>query len=197
MKDILGFVIMFAVVGIGLAALLLFCARKVTAYRRWTLLILAGVFGFFGLFSLLAYALDSAKLFAFTLCIGMAGISMPPSIIELIQYKLCTVPIRAKLKDKRISRVRHSSLWIPIFSYTYEGNNIVSESCISYSPRKFGKLFEIGKSYDIYINPKFPTDCADKRKFPSGVVVLLAVGIVMLLFAVCILCLPSGAITIA
>ena len=196
MKDVLGLVIMFAVVGIGLAALLLFCAGKVTAYRRWTLLILAGVFGFFGLFSLLAYALDSAKLFAFTMLFGMAGIFLPPSIIELIQYKQCTVSVHAKLKDKRISRVRHSSLWIPIFSYTYNGETIVSESCISYSKRKFNKLFEIGKTYEIFINPKFPTDCADKRKFPSGVVGLLVLGVLMLLFAVCILCLPSNAITI-
>ena len=196
MKDVLGLVIMFAVVGIGLAALLLFCAGKVTAYRRWTLLILAGVFGFFGLFSLLAYALDSAKLFAFTMLFGMAGIFLPPSITELIQRKLCTVPVRAKLKDKRISRVKHSVLWTPIFSYTYNGENIVSESCISYSPRKFRRLFEIGKTYDIDINPKFPTDCADKRKFPSGVVVLLVLGVLMLFFAVCILCLPSDAITI-
>ena len=196
MKDVLGLVIMFAVVGIGLAALLLFCAGKVTAYRRWTLLILAGVFGCFGLFSLLANALDSAKLFAFTMLFGMAGIVLPPSIIEMIQYKQCTVSVHAKLKDKRISRVRHSSLWIPIFSYTYNGETIVSESCISYSKRKFKKLFEIGKTYEIFINPKFPTDCADKRKFPSGVVGLLVLGVLMLLFAVCILCLPSNAITI-
>ena len=196
MKDVLGLVIMFAVVGIGLAALLLFCAGKVTAYRRWTLLILAGVFGCFGLFSLLAYALDSAKLFAFTMLFGMAGIFLPPSIIELIQYKQCTVSVHAKLKDKRISRVRHSSLWIPIFSYTYNGETIVSESCISYSKRKFKKLFEIGKTYEIFINPKFPTDCADKRKFPSGVVGLLVLGVLMLIFAAYILCLPSNAITI-
>ena len=196
MKDVLGLVIMFAVVGIGLAALLLFCAGKVTAYRRWTLLILAGVFGCFGLFSLLAYALDSAKLFAFTMLFGLAGIALPPSIIEMIQYKQCTVSVHAKLKDKRISRVRHSSLWIPIFSYTYNGETIVSESCIYYSKRKFIKIFEIGKTYEIFINPKFPTDCADKRKFPSGVVGLLALGVLMLLFAVCFLCLPSNAITI-
>ena len=196
MKDVLGLVIMFAVVGIGLAALLLFCAGKVTAYRRWTLLILAGVFGCFGLFSLLAYALDSAKLFAFTMLFGMAGIFLPPSIIELIQYKQCTVSVHAKLKDKRISRVRHSSLWIPIFSYTYNGETIVSESCISYSKRKFKKLFEIGKTYEIFINPKFPTDCADKRKFPSGVIGLLVLGVLMLIFAAYILCLPSNAITI-
>ena len=197
MKDVLGLVIMFAVVGIGLAALLLFCAGKVTAYRRWTLLILASVFGCFGLFSLLAYALDSAKLFAFTMLFGMAGIFLPPSIIELIQYKQCTVSVHAKLKDKRIYHHKFSTLWTPIFSYTYNGETIVSESCISYSKRKFNKLFEIGKTYEIFINPKFPTDCADKRKFPSGVVVLLVFGALMLFFAVCILCLPSGAITIA
>jgi hypothetical protein len=92
--------------------------------------------------------------------------------------------------------VKHSVLWTPIFSYTYNGENIVSESCISYSPRKFRRLFEIGKTYDIDINPKFPTDCADKRTFPSGVVVLLVLGVLMLFFAVCILCLPSDAITI-
>ena len=196
MKDSLGIVLILAIMGGLLAVLLLFCAGKATAYHRAILLAMAIGFGGLGLLAVIAYAIDSVKLLVFAILFTFGGLLLFVPAVTLFRRKKCTVAVKAKLTDRERTHQKYSTIWTPVFSYVYDGKKFVSRSLLSYSTRAFDRLFELGKQYEIFLNPEIPTDCADKRKSSSDQIALLVVGALLMAAAVCVLCLQDGVLTI-
>lgn len=72
----------------------------------------------------------------------------------------------------------------PKFSYYYNGEQITAYSFLSYSGRKFVKLFEGKREYIIYINPDNPHQCVDKRVSPPGIIPSIIMSIFLIGFGI-------------
>lgn len=85
----------------------------------------------------------------------------------LLNFKKCTLPITAEYVSFLEECHRGITTCYPVFTYNYNEEEFIrTESFVNYSKRKLFKLFKIGESYTIYINPQNPKLCADKRHFP-------------------------------
>ncbi len=100
-------------------------------------------------------------------------------IETFVRYKNCTYAIAAKC----VSFQTRGKGWYnaPQFLFRYNGETVLAYSFASYSKRKFKKNFEINQTYDIFINPKKPNYCVDKRFFPGGTIVCLIFMVIFLL----------------
>lgn len=107
------------------------------------------------------------------------------------EYSKCTEKVSAKRmgSESQTYRVRGARVenFFPRFSYEYLGEQYNGKSILGYSYEEFGKLYSKDEDQEItvYIDPKNPIRCVDKRRFPRGAMIFLTVaGIVMILIAV-------------
>ncbi len=124
----------------------------------------------------LSYAAVSCSL-------GLIFIYFP--LLILIKHKNCTHIVIAKcIGFDTVSGHRGWHRYTPKFSYTFNDEKFEICSFVSYNKRKFKKLFIENEEYEIYVNPKLPKHCADKRTYPISNVVLIIFGIAFLLLGV-------------
>jgi len=114
------------------------------------------------------------------------GLNVLATLIELIlRYKNCTLVVSSKC-DSFTSQGR-GMYYVPKFSYWFDGKFISSATFIGYYKRKFKRMFTVGNSYEIYINPNKPTQCVDKRSYPlSNHIFLGLIAAFFLLFPIVI-----------
>lgn len=117
----------------------------------------------------------------------VAGCGIPISLICVItaieamkRHNRCTEVVSAKYIEAEIIGNHRSSTYAPIFSYYYERKLYKGRSLATYSEKKLKNFFELGKTYEIHIDPKNPEQCVDKRVSPKPSVALLVFSIIML-----------------
>ena len=123
--------------------------------------------------------------------IALAGWLIPFGLFLLLtslkiffDLKKCTLPITAECVCFDTQTPRGITNYFPEFSYNYNGEEFIkNKSFIFYSKRKFFKLFKIGESYTVYINPQNPKQCADKRHFPYFSTIVLSLFSLALIVA--------------
>ena len=122
--------------------------------------------------------LNSEKFVVLALFFPITLFLIATFIDTLVRYKNCTHAIAAKC----VSFQRRGKGWYyaPQFLFRYNGEAVLAYSFISYSKRKFKKNFEINQTYDIFINPKKPNYCVDKRFFPGDKIVDLIFMVIFL-----------------
>ena len=83
---------------------------------------------------------------------------------EYIARKRCTVPVLAKYIG--YDRTENGNRYVPIFQYTFHGEQIEQPSILFYPGKILHRLFEKGEEYTVFVNPNMPRRCMDKRWFP-------------------------------
>lgn len=102
------------------------------------------------------------------------------SVIHAIQYKNCTHEINATYLSSDCIRVKASSTYTPKFFYIYNNKEYRQASFIGYHARTHNKLYSEHNSYTIFIDPKKPYNCVDKRVIPlHAIIEPLIAGIVL------------------
>ena len=172
----------FAVICILMGVLLVYAYRK--DKNRNPYLILSALL-FFLIPTLLTAGvlLESEKLISSAILFPMGAFLIATAVVLMIRYRKCSHPVSAKYVSRtQRSRGSRRAFYSPVFSFRYEGEDITVDSFISYSRRKFKTLFEEHGTYTVFIDPEKPRHCVDKRSFPTGMLVVLILGIVFLLF---------------
>ena len=134
---------------------------------------------------------QSGQLFALG-GIAPIGILMIVVVMNFImEYSKCTEKVfatRVGSKSRKHSRgmfSEHYRIFIPTFSYLYKGNRYNSEGLLGYSFKKFRELYREDKVVTLYVNPKHPRRCIDKRYFPLRSLICAGViGVCMILVSV-------------
>ena len=112
---------------------------------------------------------------------GLILTAIPLNTIR--RHRRCTMPQTAVFSDFR-NAGRYGESRIPVFRYPVEGTMKETPSFVMYPRKKFERLFTKGVTYEIFVNPADPTDCADKRYFPwASQIFLLAIGILVILIS--------------
>ena len=127
--------------------------------------------------------LESEKLISSAMVFPMGVFLIATAVALMIRYKRCNHPVEARCVAYR--RQSHRGWWVyyaPTFSFRYKGEDITTDSFVSYSKGKFNRLFGAHDTYLVFIDPENPRHCVDKRSFPAGIVVLLMVGVWFLIF---------------
>ena len=184
MTELIPYLVGFAVILAIPAALCFYAARKAYAYDRVFLLLLGFCFLLFGMLPLTGAFLESTALLAFGFMFpgGVMITAIPISV--MLRYRRCTEPVRAKCTRYLIGG-RYRETRIPVFCYRFQGETLEESSFLSYPVKQYERLFEKGGIYTIYLDPKAPKVCADKREFPkTGNLALLILGAVCLLLSV-------------
>ena len=190
------FALLFVLVGWGLAALLLIGAYKVKKGRLVLVWTMAGCFFSLGAIPLVAYLLDSAKLFAIGISLPLGVLLAFLSVHDLLRYTWCTVSVQACVRDVACVYSRHrTARYAPLFFYQYLGKSYEAQSFLHYSRRLSELLFKKGEQLEIFVDPRAPENCADKRKFPRCHFLLLLGALCFLALTIFLICTPSQAIT--
>ena len=79
---------------------------------------------------------------------------------------LFTMPVLAQYRGLRACGNRYWHWYFPVFRYTVDGKVIEQQSFAFYSKRKCKQLFTAGQMYTVFVDPKFPRYCIDKRCVP-------------------------------
>lgn len=194
----LPFVIFFLVVGWGLVALLAWGAYKVRTKRTASVWILAGCFFVLGTFPFVGYLFDSAKWFAIGVSLPLGLLLTFLSIDGFLKYKWCTDLVEAQVKDLApIYRHRGVAGYVPVFSYHYRGESYEGQSFLPHSKRNLQHLFSKGDRCEIFVDPRCPECCVDKkRERPRLHLLLMFFAICFFAFSIFLICMPAESIAI-
>ena len=131
--------------------------------------------------------LESEKLISSAIVFPMGMFLIATAVVLMIRYKRCNHPVEARcVACRRLSGRGWWVYYVPTFFFRYKGEDITTDSFVSYTKRKFNRMFDTHGTYLVFLDPENPRCCVDKRSFPAGPVVLLIVGIVFLFFGAAI-----------
>lgn len=168
-----GMILLFLYLAVSIFFLL---SVKKAQKREKRFLLLSGILFAVGVATLAVAAFtDSLRIFA-------SGFLLPLAVFLVLlarhtreKYKRCSLPVSAVCVDFReYLPYRTPFVYrIPKFRYTYGETTHTVFSFVSYPRRKFLKLFTVGSTYTVYIDPHTPTNCIDKRKVPRADLLVL------------------------
>ncbi len=101
------------------------------------------------------------------------------SVISLIKRAKCTKKTDAQYREPIDSLYRGQLLFSPVFRYECYGKRFEEMSFTMYRTKRFNSLFADTRNCQIFVHPKHPEICTDKRGFPFLYVVILILGIVI------------------
>ena len=101
------------------------------------------------------------------------------SIISLIKRAKCTKKTDARYVEAIDSLYRGQLLFSPVFRYEYNGRKYIEMSFSMYRAKKLSSLFADPIGHQIYVHPKHPEICTDKRSFPFLYIILLVLGCII------------------
>ena len=104
----------------------------------------------------------------------------------MVKGRKCTHPLNAVLVRFDEVRVKRRVRYVPIFRYEYDGERYESRGFIGFSKKEV-KKYLLSKTYAIYINPYKPKDFVVTQKIDSSVILLIAIGVLFVVFAFLIL----------
>ena len=115
-----------------------------------------------------AALLRSENLMAFNTLLSIGILFLLLTFIQFLRNKKCNHAVTAETVKIETKRNRHTVYKTVTFRYHYEGKEYVRESFTRFPPKKADKLFSVGASCTVFIDPDVPTDCTDKRYRPIG-----------------------------
>ena len=169
MREEYGFFIFLTVIGLLVGIAFIYCLIKDRKTKQFTVFFKLAVVFWLLMPLLQIIGIASRNDLSF---FASAGLAMPLSIIFILaellaRYNRCTHRITATYTSCRRTSSRGSGCYTPIFSYRYNGEDYVNLSLRIYFSRwKLDRLFQEGRTYEIYINPRFPGQCTEKHSFP-------------------------------
>lgn len=101
-------------------------------------------------------------------------------ILMAVKTLQCKQSVPAVLLDYNFEYYRGRQTSYPVFRYSYEGKNYQNRSAQGLSKRRAQKRYEIGQTYDLYINEKDPNYCVVSRRIQWVEVLCLLIGLFML-----------------
>ena len=113
------------------------------------------------------------------------GLLMSALGINLLRgFNGCTKKVVARCTGYQVHRVKGIPCFYPVFRYTYKGKTFISQSLVNYLEADYNALFDKGEEITIYINPKKPDLCVDKRKLPyARAFFVLSLGVFLLVIS--------------
>lgn len=186
-----GLIIVFLYFILGM--ILLFSTLKPNNKNKKTSICLGVLFIGLAFFVLYASIINDKGLVAASVCIPLGIVILWLALNSMLLCKKCTVSVRAKLMgEEYVHRGKNAGGFVPIFKYNYLDKEIVSKPFVLCSKRKFDRLYPKSNKrgytftkpeYDIFIDPSNPECCLDKREFPFGSYIAIAVfGAMFMLF---------------
>ncbi|MBE7002468.1 MAG: hypothetical protein E7421_07260 [Ruminococcaceae bacterium] len=180
MKDAYPYFIFLSIIGLLMSILLAYIYKKEKNKNPY-FLIAAFLLFLLPFLMTLGMVLNSEKFISAAFLFPIALFMIATSIELLIRYKNCTCVVSAKCVS--FTRRGKGHYYIPEFSYNYGGEHFSICSFVSYRKRKFKKNFAINHVYDIYVNPRNPKQCIDKRFYPVSNIFILVISIIFLVFS--------------
>lgn len=171
------FGVMFIVFGV----LCVVRVERVTKRERTELLATGVVLIVFGMLGVVGAVIKDYKIMLTSIFIpgSLACIYIPIKVAW--QMKQCNHLVVARcVSYNRYSGGKGQSSYAPVFRYTYRGQNYERQTPIGYRLKKVQRMYEIGQSYQIYINENCPEMCVNVKKFPVTHIIVEVMGILML-----------------
>lgn len=94
----------------------------------------------------------------------------------IIKKLQCNVKISAVYTGAQAYTVKGHTTYTPAFSFKYKGNSYSNTSGESFSKRKIESRFQVGSSYDIFINPENPNSLCVSRKLEGSWILVIMLG---------------------
>ena len=172
--------LLFPIFGLLIGVILLFNYILKPKSRSSYLLVLAGLGFAIPVLIFLGEFLEMPKLTVAGCYIPISLICIVTAIVAMKGHKNCTEVVSAKCVGDEAVYSYRTAAYAPVFSCYYEKKLYKSRSLVTYSQKKLKKNFEVGKTYEIHIDPKNPENCVDKRVSPRPSVAFLVFSIIML-----------------
>lgn len=179
-------IFLFPILGLIIGVILTFNYILKPKSRRPHLLVLAGLGFAIPVLIFLGEFLEMPKLTVAGCGIPLSLICIITAIVATKSHKNCTEVVSAKCVGDEAVYSYRTVTYAPVFSYYYGKKLYKSRSLAAYSQKKLKKNFEIGKVYEIHIDPKNPEACIDKRVSPRPSVGFLIFSVIMLAVSVLI-----------
>ncbi len=183
MKEEYWIFILMSSIGLLCGAILLYNTRK-EKHRKIFMYGLTASFLLMPALMIPGMILDCNKLLIMGLIFPSGFIMFIVLVLILIAYQKCTYELTAECTGFNIIHSRYRRYRQPKFRYTYNGQEFENLSFLSYSKRKFKKMFKENEKYTIYINPDIPQNCVDKRTFPYDTFLLIIIAIPLFVLGV-------------
>lgn len=145
--------------------------------------IMLGVFfGFFGICGVLGGILQHTLLQATCVLLSVGILCVAAFFFALYRLLNCNTQIWGTYVTYQIyTGSKGYRSYFPIFRYNFGGVEYQKQTHESYSLKKINKRFAYGQIYPIWINENAPEAFITKRSLPSGHVVTLFAGILILI----------------
>lgn len=116
------------------------------------------------------------------------GMFLLPGLWQIICYFRCTLAVTAVCEGEAVlfDRRKGFPTYAALFAYHIDGKKYQRAALTGCSDRRWKRLYTVGKSYIVHVNPHHPEQCIDKRCFPVGTTVAVVISA-----ALCLLCLSS------
>ena len=116
------------------------------------------------------------------------GMFLLPGLWQIICYFRCTLAVTAVCKGDVVlfDSKKGFSTYAALFAYHFDGEEYQYAALTGCSDRRWKRLYAVGKSYIVHVNPHHPEQCVDKRCFPVRATVVVVISA-----ALCLLCLSS------
>lgn len=87
-------------------------------------------------------------------------------------YKNCSVKVNAVLKEYHIIYRAIPNAYQPLFMFKYNNTKYEVYDLQFYYKRKFLNKFKVGDNYEVFINPKDPSNCCVYKSVKNHVSIL-------------------------
>ena len=117
------------------------------------------------------------------------GMFLLPVLWQIICYFRCTLAVTAECKGKRElfnAKKQAFPSYAATFSYRVNGTSYQCPAVVGCADRRWKRLYTVGKSYTVHVDPRHPNRCVDKRCFPVEATIAVVISAVL-----CLLCLSS------
>lgn len=100
------------------------------------------------------------------------------------KFRKCTERIEATYVGAAVHRGRRSVQYSPQFAYRRNGKDYQNTTGVTYSKRKLNRKFQLGKIYQIWIEPTNPYKICFERKLEGSPALMVGLGIGCLLVGI-------------
>jgi len=180
-------IIIIAYAAIGLIAFFSAFSAEHKQYRA--LLLTVGIIGIIGTaIFFVNIKVQSENLFNIA-ALGPAGLMLLAlGMNTIISFFKCTLPVSAEYIGYQSSGGKGIKFKFPQFRYQYKNESFVTQSFVSYSSVDFNELYgdkTKNKEITIYVNPRNPDMCVDKRKTHfARPIIVASFGLVCIVFLI-------------
>lgn len=128
------------------------------------------------LFSVSAY-FDDIGIMIFSIVFPLGGAFVTFGIFDLVLYKTCTHKITATYLYSQQSKGKGGGKAIPVFRYTFEGEEYTCASKQQVSSSLIGTKYRIDQPCQIFINPNKPKNNIVRFEKMKDDIVWIVIGI--------------------